>query len=298
MRAQFAAKGYTVEEADAADPQALFYALDTQSLFGDGRFVIVRASATEIEPHAERLTAWASAPPDGIAVCIAVGRAAKLRKALGARADVLEVEAPKPWETADWLVRFCKGRGRVMKRDAAEAVIEALGTGLRDLATAAEQLMMVSTGGIDVAAVNKMYRGFESALYTFLEALLQRDRSAALKHLGALLRSGTHPLEVVMTLAKQMRALAAARDAGRAPAAALAKELDVSTGYVNRAMKYGRNFDAGELRRAFRLVADADLTLKGGTGFAGEDHPPELVLELLVGEIAGEHRAPVTSRRR
>jgi len=226
-----------------------------------------------------------------------LGRAAKLRKALGARADVIEVESPKPWETAEWLVKFTKGRARVMRKDAAEALIEALGTNLRDLATAAEQLTMVTSGAIDVEAVNKLYRGFESALYTFLDAFLQRDRSAALKHLSALFRSGTHPLEVTAALAKQLRALAVARDAGRVPAASIAKDLDVSTGYVNRAMKHGRNFDATEVRRAFRLLADADLSLKGGAGF-GEDQPPELVLELLVGEITGDVRAPVQAARR
>jgi DNA polymerase-3 subunit delta len=296
VRAAYVKKGYAVEEADASDPQAVFYALDTPSLFGGGRFVIVRASAADIEPFAERLAEWASNPPPDTAVVFVLGRAAKLRKALGSRADVIEAEPPKPWETADWLVKFAKGRGRVMKREAADALIEALGTGLRDLATAADQLMMVTTGAIDVATVSKMYRGFESALYTFLDALLQRDRSSALKHLSALLRSGTHPLEALMSLSKQLRALAAAKDAGRVPAATLAKDLDVSTGYVNRAMKYGRNFDSAEIRRAFRLAADADVALKGGQ--RGEDNPAELVLELLVSEIAGDVRAPVSAARR
>ncbi|MGZ4241699.1 MAG: hypothetical protein ACXVQ7_08840, partial [Actinomycetota bacterium] len=78
-------------------------------------------------------------------------------------------------------------------------------------------------------------------------------------------------------------------------AAVLAKELGVATGYVNRAYKHGRNFDAGEIRRAFRLLADADLALKGG--LLGEDNPPELVMELLVSEITGEGRVAAVRRR-
>ena len=56
-----------------------------------------------------------------------VSRATKLKKALGRGAEVIEVAAPKPWETADWLVKFLKGRGRIITKDAATALVEAVG---------------------------------------------------------------------------------------------------------------------------------------------------------------------------
>jgi DNA polymerase-3 subunit delta len=295
VRAQWEKKGYAAEEVSTEDTQALMYALDTPSLFGGGRLIVVRGSASDLDDESERLAAWAESPPDGIAAVLLVDRSAKLRKALGARADVIELDAPKPWQTADWLVKFLKGRGRVIKKEAAEALIEAVGTDLREIAMSAEQLTMATMGTIGVETVNKLFRGLESALYTFLDALLQRDRAAALKHLGALMRSGEHPLVIMQALSKQFRAIAAARDAGRTPPAVLAKELNVAPGYVNRANKHGRNFDAGEIRRAFRLLADADLALKGG--LLGEDNPPELVMELLISEIAGEGRMAATRRR-
>ncbi|MFN2613714.1 MAG: DNA polymerase III subunit delta [Actinomycetota bacterium] len=297
VRAQWVKKGYAVEEISTDDTQALFYALDTQSLFGDGRFIVVRGSAKDLDAHAERIASWADSPPAGVAAAFVFGGAAKLKKAIGARADVIEPAAPKPWETAEWLVRHVKGLGRVMSKDAATALVEAVGTDLRELATAADQLTMATSGSIGVDTVTKLFRGFETALYTFLESLLQRDRGASLRHLAALTRSGTHPLQIVNALGNQLRALAAARDAGRVPAAQLARELDVSVGYANRAQKYARNFDAGEVRRAFRLLADADLALKGGLGM-GEDNPPELVMELLVSEICGDRPAAAAPRRR
>jgi DNA polymerase III delta subunit len=55
-------------------------------------------------------------------------------------------------------------------------------------------------------------------------------------------------------------------------------------GQVKRAMRRSRNFSPDEIRRAYRLVADADLAFKS------EDDDP-LVLELLVDEIAGPARA-------
>lgn len=296
LRANWSKKGFEAEEVAADDLQAVLYALDTPSLFGAGRFVIVRGTAQQLDPAAERFAAWAEHPPEGIAAAIVAGRSQKLKKALGAHAEVLEPVAPKPWETADWLARHVKAAGRTMTKEAAVALVEAIGTDLRELATAAEQLMLAGSGSIGVEAVARLFRGHESQVYVFLDTVLKRDRPAALRHLGALMRGGQHPLAIHTTLARQFRALAAAREAGRASPAELARELDLTPAYVTRAQKNARNFDAGEVRRAFRLLADADLALKGGEH--GEDQPDELVMEMLVSEICGDRPAPAPARRR
>lgn len=296
MRAAWEAKGYSIEELGPEDPQALFNALDTQSLFGGGRCVIVRGSSSSLDAEAERLGAWVDSSPSEVACVVAIGSAAKLRKALGARADVIDAPAPKPWEVADWIVTFLKGRGRVITRDAATTLVEALGTDLRELAAAAEQLTLSTKGSIDVDAVTRIFRGMESQLYTFLDALLQRDRDASLRHLGALLRSGQHPLQILAGLTNQMRAVAVTREAGRAPAGALAKEFGLTEGQIKRGQKHARNFDAGEVRRAFRLLADADYALKGGEH--GEEASNELLMEMLVAELAGSRGPAPTARAR
>ena len=294
VRAAWEAKGYTAEEVDGDDEQTLFYALDTPSLFGGGRLVVVRGA--NLDAHVDRLVAWAASPPPGIAAAVVGGKTAKVRKAAGRDADVIEVAAPKPWESADWLVKFLKGRGRTMSKDAAQALVEAIGTNLRDLANAAEQLQMATTGSIGIDTVGRLFRGHDSQLYTFLDALVQRDRAASLRHLGALLRTGgTHPLVLTTTLANQFRAIAVAREAGRTPAAALARELTVSVGHVNRASKHGRNFDTTELRQAFRLLADADDALKGGE--RGTERSDVLVLEMLVAQLTGDRPAVRSGRR-
>lgn len=227
---------------------------------------------------------------------IVAGRSQKLKKALGARADVREVSAPKPWETGDWLTRYVKGLGRVISKDAAAALVEHLGTDLRELATAVEQLTLATTGSIGVEVVNKLFRGLESQVYVFLDAVLRRDRASALRHLSALMRGGQHPLAIHATLARQFRALAAVKGQGRPNPAELARELDLTPAYVTRATKNERNFDPAEVRRAFRLLADSDLSLKGGE--FGDDRPDELIMELLVADLCGEHPVATSSARR
>src|SRR2546423_15656715 len=63
VRAHWEKKGYTIEEVGTEDVQALLYALDTPSLFGAGRFVVVRGSAADLEDSAERLAQWAGSRP-------------------------------------------------------------------------------------------------------------------------------------------------------------------------------------------------------------------------------------------
>ena len=85
-------------------------------------------------------------------------------------------------------------------------------------------------------------------------------------------------------IATQLRILAMLSTSERRAAAVVAKELGIKEGPVKRAMRRSRNFTPDEIRRAYRLVADADLAFKS------EDDDP-LVLELLVDEIAGPARA-------
>ncbi|HEX9774666.1 MAG TPA: DNA polymerase III subunit delta [Actinomycetota bacterium] len=295
VRAAWEKKGFGVEEADPEDAQAVFYALDTPAMFGDGRLVIVRGKAAALEREADRLVAWAERPPEGIAAVLVCGASAKLKKALGRLADVVEVAAPKPWETPEWVVRYLKAGGRVIKRDAAAALVEAVGTDLRDLAGRAEQLATSTNGAIGVADVTRLFRGHDTQLYSFLESVLARDTGPALRRLNALLASGaTHPLVLTTTLANQFRALAAVRETPGAPPAALAKELGLSVGYLNRARKHARAFDAEDVRRGFELLARADDTLKGGA--RGNELPDRLVVELLVLELGGGREASATRR--
>lgn len=287
VRGAWEAKGYVPEEYPTDEVQAIFSAIDTPSMFGDGRLVVARGPAQPLDKEVERLSSWAASPPPELALVLVLGRATKLLKGLGRHAEVFEVAAPKPWEVADWLVRFLKARGRTMKKDAATAMVEAVGGDLRELANGAEQLMLSTSGAIGIETVHRLFRGLDSQLYTFLDAVMARDRSASLSHLGALVGTGEyHPLVLTATLAKQFKALAGAKGAAKTAAPALAKDLDLSVGYVKRAFKHGRNFSSEEVRRAFRLIADADDTLKGGE--RGNEMPERLVVELLVGELTGE----------
>jgi DNA polymerase-3 subunit delta len=287
LRAKARERGFAEEEVPADDAVAIANALETGSLFDAGRLVIVRDADAAKDAALHAMARWAADPTPNtrlVLLCTTPTGTKRVAKALG---DTVEVRTPEdvpPWETAGWLVKRARALGRRMTPDAAKALVEALGSDLRELAGALDQLISSSEGEIGVETVTTQFRGMESKVHEFVDALFDRDREQALRRLRALLSHDENPIGIVAQLANQLRILAMLVGTERRPAGAIAKELGIKEGPVKRAMRRARNFSADEIRRAYRLVADADLSLKS----EGDD---PLVLELLVDEIAGPARA-------
>lgn len=289
VRERLEAEGYAAEEIAPKDARALQYALETPSLFDAGRLIVVRGADELPASAVEAVARWAASKPGAIHLALLTSGGAKLAKALGAHADAVEIRSPPPWELAVWVAGWFKGLGRRIAPEAAEALVESVGQDLRELAAAADQLCLLADGTIGVVDVARLFQGFESQVWTFVDAVMDRSAAPALRHLRALLAQGENPIGLVAALARQMRAIAVVRGSERRPAGAFAKELGMSEGAIKRAFRQARGFDDAQVRRAFRLLADADLALKGGE--QGESEPPEIVLELLIAGMC-ERRAP------
>ena len=282
LRDEAAADGLAAEEISPGDPQALLYALDTPSLFGGGRFVLVREAESLDTDAQEAVEAWAKNPADGVAlVMMASGVAAqKLAKRFPASV-IVKAESVPPWKAAEWAVKRAKEKGRRMAGPAAAALIDSVGSDLRDLAAAIDRLVETTKGAtIEVDQVQERFTGVESKVYQFVDSVFDRDLPLARKRLHGLLDQGENPIGLVAALGRQLRVIAfvAAGD-GRQPAA-IAKELGLkSEGAVKRALRQARGFTPARVARAYKALAEADLALKS------EEEDP-LVVELVVDEIA------------
>src|SRR5207244_960261 len=104
--------------------------------------------------------------------------------------------------------------------DAARALVDALGTDLRELATALDQIIasLPADAPVDVVAVTSQFRGIESRIHEFVDALLDRDRAHALRRLRALLSHGERPL-VLELLVDEIAGPTRAATPGRRPRA-------------------------------------------------------------------------------
>lgn len=283
LRAEAAAEGYSAEEIDPGDPQAVLYALDTPSLFGGGRFVLVRGAQDLDEDAQDAIEAWAKNPADGIALTLMASgtTAAKLAKRFPASA-IIKAESVPPWKAAEWAVKRAKEKGRRMSGPAAAALVESVGSDLRDLAAAIDRLVETSKAAtIELDQVQERFTGVESKVYQFVDSVFDRDLPLARKRLHGLLDQGENPIGLLAALARQLRVIAyvAGGGDGRQPAA-VAKDLGLKgEGAVKRAMRQARGFTPARIAKAYRAMADADLAMKS----EGDD---PLVLELVVDEIA------------
>lgn len=280
IRRDAEAAGFAREEIDPGAAHGLLYALGTPSLFDAGRLIVVRDAQDLPKEAVETIAAWAANPHEGIVLAlIAAGaKADKLAKALGSGVAVQKIAAPPPWETAKWLAQRVRGRQGKISPEAAGALVDALGTDLREIAAAADQLLQENDGVVDVRLVGTRFHGLESKVYEFVDAVLERDQSQALKRLRSLIEHGENAIGVVAALARQLRLVAAVKDGPRMPAEAIARDMGARPGQVKRAFRQARNFEPSEIRRAYRLLAEADLALKS------EDQD-DLILDLLVEEI-------------
>ena len=281
IRTETTAAGYAREEVDASDATALLYALGTPSLFDAGRLIVVH-DAQDLNAEATDIVArWVADPGPGITLALVANantKADKLAKALGKHVHLVKSSAPAPWDTAKWLADRIRKRGRKVSPEAAHVIVDALGTDLRELAAAVDQLLDEVDGAIDVATVKERFHGLESKVYEFVDAVLERDPPQALKRLRSLIDQGENAIGIVAALWRQFRVVAYVKDGPRLPPDALAREIGVRPGQVKRAFRQARNFEPNEIRRAFAALADADVALKS-------ENQDDLVLDLLVEEI-------------
>lgn len=278
VRREADAEGFAREEVEPGDEHTLLYALGTPSLFDAGRLIVVREAQDLTPGSVELIARWAADPHPAVALALVASgaKADKLAKALGLH--VVKANAPPPWETAKWLAARVRNHGRKISPDAAQAIVDSVGTDLRELAAVADRLLLDIEGSIDVEVVRSRFHGLESKVYEFVDAVLERDQSQALMRLRSLIDNGENAIGIVTQLARQLRVVAAVKDGPRTAPEALARELGARPGQVKRAYRQARNFESGEIRRAYRLVAEADLALKS------EDQD-DLILDLLVEEI-------------
>jgi DNA polymerase-3 subunit delta len=109
------------------------------------------------------------------------------------------------------------------------------------------------------------------SIWALIDAVSARDRRTALKAAGSLLGDREPPLRILAMVARQLRLLGRARQAlddGASPDAAAAAAG--APPFKARELAYAaRRMSMPDLRRAFRILAEADLAQKGGKCPAG-----------------------------
>ena len=256
------------------------------SLFGGRRLVMLR-SAQDL-PAAlipTVLPMLIDADPDCTVVIQHLG-GAKGKAVLEAvrKAKASEISCAKltrAEERQDFLrgeIRRFKGK---ISADAAVALLEAVGSDLREISAVTAQLVGDTGGVIDASAVAAYHRGrAEVTGFAVADQAVIGNVAGALTNLRWALNVGVPPVVIADALADGVRTVARVLGAGPGDPFRLAPALGMPPWKVKRGRGQARGWEEPGLRQALAVVAALNADVKGNAA------DPEYALESAVRKIA------------
>ena len=261
------------------------------SLFGEDRAIVVRGLHEAGEALQQDLLGYLADPADDVTLIVLHGSGNRGKKVLdtlkksGAR--VIDAPAIKSdRDKADFVTNEFRRARRKVTPDGVQALVEAVGKDLRELASACTQLVDDTTGVVDHEVVDRYHGGkVEATGFRVADAAVSGEAGEALRLLRHAVAVGVDPVPIVAVLAGQLRQLAKVGGAGRGRSADLARELGMAPWQVDKARRALRGWSGPALARAIQAVAAADEEVKGG----GRD--PVYAVEHAVLTIVREHQS-------
>ncbi|CAM5704623.1 DNA polymerase-3 subunit delta OS=Streptomyces griseomycini OX=66895 GN=FHS37_000783 PE=4 SV=1 [Streptomyces griseomycini] len=235
--------------------------------------------------------AYLGAPAEEITLVLLHAGGAKGKGLLDAarKAGAREVACPRMTKPADRLA-FVRGEfrtaGRSATPEACQALVDAIGSDLRELASAVSELVADVEGTIDEVVVGRYYTGrAEASSFTVADRAVEGRAAEALEALRWSLATGVAPVLITSALAQGVRAIGKLQSARGGRPADLARELGMPPWKIDRVRQQMRGWTPDGVAVALRAVAEADAGVKGG----GDD--PEYALEKAVVTIARAARS-------
>ncbi|MGW5672389.1 DNA polymerase III subunit delta [Micromonospora sp. NPDC003776] len=240
------------------------------SLFGGRRVLVLRSGQDARKDLVAALLDYARNPdPEVQLVVLHLGGAKGKAFADGLRAAGAAVVPAAKLKGHRERVAFVRDEirrsGGKCTEDAAEALIAAVGTDLRELAAACSQLVADTDGRIGADTVARYYKGrVEVSGFTVADATMVGDVPAALEALRWALHVGVDPVPIADALADGVRTVARVASAGRGSPYQLASSLGMPAWKIERAQRQGRGWTPEGLVEAMRAAAECNAAVKGG----------------------------------
>jgi DNA polymerase-3 subunit delta len=209
-------------------------------------------------------------------------------------AQTVEFKLIKDKEVASWLRDELKTRARLrMNERAVAALVEAVGPDLWALYNELDKLETYAGGEpVDekvVAAIVAQAR--EAKMWDLTDAVVAGNERKAIGTLSRLLEEGDPAPVLSSVVARQYRQIAIVKELGaqRASESEISHAAGVPPWKVRQVSSLASSYSWDDIRRAYRLLVDADLSVKRGL------QDDESALQLLVHELCGI--VPRTSAR-
>lgn len=260
-----AATALTADVAEALSP----------SLFGGRRVIVLRNGQDAKKDLVATLIDYARAPEPDVQLVVTHAGGAKGKafadglKSAGATV-VPAAKISRHRDRVDFVrAEFARLGGRCPE-DAAEGLIAAVGTDLRELAAAVAQLVADTGGSVTAAIVARYYRGrAEVSGFAVADAAMVGDVPGALEALRWALQVGVDPVPIADALADGVRTVSRVAASGRGNAYQLASTLGMPAWKIERAQRQARGWTAAGLATAMRAAAICNAEVKGGSDDRG-----------------------------
>jgi DNA polymerase-3 subunit delta len=263
--------------------------LTSPSLFGESTILVIE-NAHELAADAVTAVAeYVKDPADHVVLVLVHSGAANRAKAIleACRSTrAVEISCPKVTRLADrvdFVRAESRSAGRPFNDDAARALVDAVGSDLRELSAACAQLISDTEGAVTPDVVTRYYDGrAEVTSFQVADLAMEGRTSEALKQLRFALGCGVAPVLVTSALAQSLRSIGRVASAPRgARGADLARDLGMPPWKVDVVRRQMRGWNGDALADAIAAVATADGAVKGAGG-AGD---PGYALEKAVVQI-------------
>ncbi|AKE40915.1 DNA polymerase III subunit delta [Corynebacterium kutscheri] len=255
------------------------------SLFAEDRIIVFNKMEDAGKEAAELILHAAMDPGEGNTLIIhhtGAGRAKSYATKLRKVAQVHEVPKVKNYELSTWVTKEFRDLGIRPTPDVVAALLEGVGSDLRELASAAAQLVSDTNGNVDLAAVRNYYQGVaEVSGFDVADLAVSGQTSRAVASLRRALQLGVSPVALATALSMKVSGIARLYSTtGRINAQQLAGQLGMAPFVVEKTAKVARRWSGENISNAVILMADLDATVKGQGG------DPEFALEDAVRRIA------------
>ncbi|MCQ9343206.1 DNA polymerase III subunit delta [Corynebacterium sp. 76QC2CO] len=258
--------------------------LFSPSLFGEDRLVVLTNTEDAGKEPAALILDAAMNPAPGITLIISHsggGRQKQLATKLRKIATVHEVANLKPSERPRWVTDEFRRHGVRVTPDVVQAVLEGVGSDLRELASAISQLVADNAGNVTEAAVREYYIGVaEVSGFDIADLACSGQTQRAVASTRRALQLGTSPVALAAALSMKVSAIARLYSTMRVDAHALAGQLGMAPFVVEKTAKIARRWSSSAVSEAVIVMADLDATVKGQGG------DPEYAIEQAVARIS------------
>lgn len=279
-----------VLEGDSVTEESLCSALQTQTLLGGDKLVIIRDLKISAENQELYLSLLKELPP-GVTVVLqasAVDQRSKFYRFVSDRGEVVECRSFAPWEQ-DRLVNWIKLRvgegGKRISDGTARLFQEISGNNLRLLASDIEKIITFIGGREEMSDedILALASPGQKSVFDLLDALREKNLKRSLTILQILLRNKEDMFQLLSTLASQYRLMLQIKSLPSGTAKdprSIAGVVKGNPFFVKKCLERIGNFNPAELKRSLELILETNLKLKTGQAQA-------VVFELMLASLCG-----------